>query len=178
MPVLIGADAIEAGERLRLRVCDSDRFSSDDAIGVVEVDISTLVEKEQETHDKNLQRRSDSLTADQPGMRVSGKLHWSVQFYPLWQMGPEELQSKIKNIAAARQKRGEPPSGEAVPWWMEMVNKYFGEDIPDWVAERAERRKETLEWFTGEKERDELEAAAKPSEDLRSGVVQVSQLEY
>lgn len=86
-------------------------------------------------------------------------------------MGPEELHNRIDAMKTKR--RGEPMDSEvAPPWWMEYVTRYF-DGKPGWEEDRAERRKETLAWFTGEKQKDELEAAAKPSEDLRSGVVQV-----
>lgn len=177
--VLVHADAIESGERVRLRVCDSDRFSSDDAVGVVEVDISELVEKAQQRQHhstaNDLERRCDALTADQPGMRVSGRLHWSIQFFPLWQMSAEELHNRMQKVQMEKLgRKGEPPSDQPIPWWLDLVNRYFGDNLPPWIAEREERRKETMAWFTGEKERDEMEAAEKPSERLRSGVVQVS----
>ncbi|WVR07786.1 hypothetical protein IAU60_004829 [Kwoniella sp. DSM 27419] len=165
--VLISADAIEAGEKLRLRACDSDRFSADDDLGMVEVDLAELVD----THASKLHHRRDHLQADKPGMRSSGVLNWSVRFHPLWQMSPEEAQ---KRILAARQDRvntGEPPD-QAHPWWMDWIEKVVDGKDQKWVRERQERRKQTMAWFTGEREHDELEAAMKPSEEMRSGVLQ------
>jgi hypothetical protein len=45
-------------------------------------------------------------------------------------------------------------------------------DVPDWEAERAKRREDTVAWFTGEREREEAEAAAAPTDELRSGILQ------
>ncbi len=89
-------------------------------------------------------------------MKASGILDWSIRFCPLWQMplDPPRVDDKC-----------EPPDT-----WSTWFEK------PDWERERAKRRKETLAWFTGQKERDELEAAQPPG-DLKSGVLQVRSLD-
>ena len=165
--VLVSGDAIQSGERLRLRLCDSDRLSADDAIGIVEADLADLVDKTN-TSDGSLRRRRDMIQADKPGMKTSGSLDWSVRFCPLWQMPLEEMSRRLE-VKYKTQDRE--PIKPLKPWWLEWIEG-FVEDKPDWEAERATRRKETLAWFTGEKERDDMEAAAKPSNDLRSGVLQ------
>ncbi|OCF32225.1 hypothetical protein I316_06139 [Kwoniella heveanensis BCC8398] len=165
--VLVASDAIEAGEKLRLRASDSDRFSADDALGVVEVDLADLID----THADRMYHRVDPLTADRPGMRSSGFLDWSVQFHPLWQMPQEETQAKILEARTQRNRDCEPPE-DCTPWWLDMVDKLIDGKEEKWVKERQEKRKETMAWFTGEKERDEIEAGTKPSEDIRSGILQ------
>ncbi|WVR00367.1 hypothetical protein IAU59_007510 [Kwoniella sp. CBS 9459] len=165
--VLVASDAIEAGEKLRLRASDSDRFSADDALGVVEVDLADLVD----THSDKMYHRCDPLTADRPGMRSSGSLSWSVQFHPLWQMSQEETQAKVLQAREQRNSDCEPPDNR-IPWWVEWIDKMVEGKDEKWVQERHEKRKETMAWFTGEKERDELEAGMKPSEDIRSGILQ------
>jgi Ca2+-dependent lipid-binding protein len=166
--VLVTSDSIEAGERLRIRVVDSDRFSADDAMGRLEIDLADLVDQSIASGDQ-LHRRQDPLKADRPGMKTSGHLNWSVRFCPLWQMQPEEMMQRMQSIKEAR-RRAEPSDLEP-PWWLKMIQE-IAVDKPDWENERAERRKETLAWFTGERERDEMEAAVRPSDDLRSGILQ------
>jgi hypothetical protein len=169
--VLVTSDAIESGERIRLRVCDSDRFSSDDALGIVELDLADLADEASRT--PHLIRRTDELRADRPGMRAQGVLHWSVRFCGLWQLPEEEIRRRSAE-AKAKKGKGEPSEVEArEPWWLGAVRRWVG-DPPGWEEQRKDRRKETLEWFTGEKARDEMEAAEKPSEERRSGVLQVS----
>ena len=160
-------DAIQSGERLRLRLCDSDRLSADDVIGMVDNDLAELIE-ETSTTDGSYHRHRDPLKADQPGMTTAGILDWSVRFCPLWQMPLEEMSRRLED---KRKTQMYEPVNVLQPWWMEWIGR-FVEDKPDWESARAERRKETMAWFTGEKERDEMEAAAKPSDDLRSGVLQ------
>lgn len=168
MAVLVDAETIEVGEKLVLRVCDSDRFSADDSMGVVEVDVANLIET---STDKKLQqsnglvRRIDPLTSERPGMRTQGDLEWSVCFYPLWKVPQDELE---KRVLAVRDRRGE--GHTTPPWWLEWLEKYM--DKPDWEKEREEKRKDTLELFTGERARDEIEASMKPPADICSGILQ------
>lgn len=164
--VLVTADAIEAGDRLRIRVVDSDRFSADDTIGIVEMDLADLVEESMSI--SSPRRRQDHLYAEKRGMKASGELDWSVRFCRLWQM-PED--QKKRRVEAAREKRiGEPEITEA-PWWLKLIQGVSAE-TPEWEKERSKRRKETLAWFTGETEREEIEAASRPSDELRSGILQ------
>jgi hypothetical protein len=169
--VLVSADAIESGERLRLRLVDSDRFSADDSMGVVEVEIPELVEQaESFTPDQGPIRRVDMLTPERPGMKTSGKLEWSVRFCPLWTLSPEELERRIESKMHVRP--GEPGAKDmALPPWLSWIERYM--DVPDWEADREKRRQETIAWFTGEREREEIEAAAPPTDELRSGILQV-----
>lgn len=169
---MISADAIESGERLRVRLVDSDRFSSDDSMGVVEVEIPELVEQgESLPSDQPPIRRIDRLTPERSGMRTSGQLEWSVRFFPLWTMSQEELEKRVKDRIQMRP--GEPTEADmSLPSWLQWINNYM--DVPDWAEERKQRRQETIAWFTGEREREEVEAAAAPHDELRSGILQVS----
>ena len=148
---------------------DSDRFSADDAIGVVEVDLAQLID-ENTTADGELRRRRDPLSADSPGMKTQGMLEWSVRFCPLWQMPLEEMSRRMEKTRGTRKTE---PDEVVTPWWMEFIGRFI-EDKPEWEGERAKKRQETLAWFTGEKERDQMEAESRASEDLRSGILQVS----
>nr|XP_019010216.1 uncharacterized protein I206_04684 [Kwoniella pini CBS 10737]OCF48997.1 hypothetical protein I206_04684 [Kwoniella pini CBS 10737] len=168
--ILVSADAIEAGERLRIRACDSDRFSADDAMGVVELDLAEIVD----THSRKLHHRRDEFQADTPGMKCSGSLNWSIQFHGLWQMSEEELKQRTKQskVSSGREDMN-PPEMDKVPIWMEMLSRIVDtKNEEKWYANREKKRKETLAWFTGEKERDTLEVQGKPDENLRSGILQ------
>lgn len=83
-------------------------------------------------------------------------------------MSASEMESRLKEKKVGRRK-GDCTDNQ--PWYFDWIEKFIGEK-PDWVGERDERRKETTRWFTGERERDELEVLEKPSHDLRSGVLQ------
>jgi hypothetical protein len=71
------------------------------------------------------------------------------------------------------ERKGEPTKEDMIlPSWMKWMESYM--DVPNWEEERKQRRQETLAWFSGEREREAMEAEVKPSEKLRSGVLQVS----
>ena len=165
-PVLVPADAIAIGEKLRLRVCDSDRFSADDLVGVVEVDVAEMVVLASQHKGDEPFERHDALKADRPGMRVQGELEWSIRFHPLWQMPAAELEKRVATMRNNRIGEGSTPA----PWWLEWLDKYC--EVPQWERERARRRQETIDMITGERMRDEIEAAGKPTPDLPSGVLQ------
>lgn len=141
-------------------------------MGTIEVEIADLVEQAQKTDpSQGLHRRWDELRADRSGMRVQGVLEWSVRFYPLWQMSEKEMHERAASEHSER--KGEPTKEDMIlPSWMKWMESYM--DVPNWEEERKQRRQETLAWFSGEREREAMEAEVKPSEKLRSGVLQVS----
>lgn len=116
------------------------------------------------------EKQKTELQAERPGFSAKGSLIWSVRFCPLWQMPPEQLRERHNSMQ--QPKKGE-PTNLVDPWWLQAVRRFAG-DAPEWEQERKERRKEALAWITGEKERDEMEAAEKPTDAYRSGVLQVS----
>ena len=165
--LLVPAESVEVGEKLRLKVCDSDRFSMDDAIGRITVDLAEIIEKSEkfEGHGYQLFRRCDDLEPDQPGMKVQGQIDWSVRFFPLWQIPQPEFE---RRLAAIKDRRGEGKT--TPPWWLQWLEDWM--EKPDWEKERGDRRKEMVEYFTGERERDELEAAMPPTDEFPAGVLQ------
>ena len=171
-PVLIPSDALKSYERIRLRVVDADRFSSDDDVGVVEVDLRTLVENERvRSPDSPLHRYNSPLKADRAGMEASGNLEWSVRFCPVWEMPVHEFE--MRWAETRKSKKGEPgPDDGTKPEWLAWLMKSLSR--PEWEVERAERRDETMAWLCGQKEREEMEALARPTDDLPSGILQVS----
>lgn len=164
--LLVPGESIEVGEQLLLKVCDSDRFSADDSIGQVKVDIAEIIEQSvQAGHGYELFRRHDDLEPEHPGMRAQGQLDWSVRFFPLWQIPMDDFHRRLDEI---KDRRGE---GKTVaPWWLKWLDDWT--EKPEWETERAKRRKEMVEYITGERERDEIEAAMPPTGQFPSGVLQ------
>ncbi|CAK9786018.1 hypothetical protein CC85DRAFT_285706 [Cutaneotrichosporon oleaginosum] len=164
--LLVSGESIEVGEQLLLKVCDSDRFSVDDAIGQVKVDIADIIEQsEQAGPGYELFRRHDDLEPEHPGMRVQGQIDWSVRFFPLWKIPVDEFHRRLEAI---KDRRGE---GKTVaPWWLQWLDDWM--EKPEWETERAKRRKEMVEYITGERQRDEIEAAMPPTGEFPSGVLQ------
>jgi hypothetical protein len=137
-------------------------------MGVVEVELSDLVERGKASSTEELDRRADELQGERPGMRTSGTLHWSVKFHGNWEMAPEEVHERL--MKRKKDIKGQPDDIET-SWWIEQIKKFVGEP-PTWAEDRKQRRQEAVAWITGEKEKDEMEVSDPPSSELRSGVLQ------
>ncbi|ODO05669.1 hypothetical protein I350_04728 [Cryptococcus amylolentus CBS 6273] len=165
--VLVTADAIESGDILRIRSNDADRFSADDTLGVVLIDLASLIACSS-SNGGGLQKRSDPFIADRPGMRASGTLNWSVEFCPLWQMPPEEANERLN---ASGQPITTPQGPE--PSWLTWVKSLLPGDETDneWLKNRKRRREDAKAWIAGKKEREVLEAEVGASEARLAGIL-------
>ncbi|KAG7562247.1 hypothetical protein FFLO_02333 [Filobasidium floriforme] len=178
--VLVVSDAIESGERIRIVVYDADRFSADDAIGMVDIDLADLLEKgNHRSERKDMMEEQTDLVPTKNGMPAQGRLFWSHAFYPLWKM-PED--GKAQQAAGEEEwqheKHGNDDIGTGREGQVQMpglIYSLMGRLAPDpfpWEAERRKRRMESIAWLTGERARETLEASVKPSMDRRSGILQ------
>lgn len=163
--LLVSEETIDSGEKLRLRVCDSDRFSADDALGIIEVDVAEIVDQSTRASGEQLFYRRSDLQPEHPGMRVQGSVDWSVRFFPLHKISQQELERRIEEN---KDKRGE--GSTPAPWWLEWLDKWC--EKPEWEKEREVRRKEMVQYFSGERVREEIEAGGKPGPNHPSGVLQ------
>ncbi|WVN84973.1 uncharacterized protein L203_100110 [Cryptococcus depauperatus CBS 7841] len=162
--VMVRADTVELGDFFRIRANDADRFSADDTLGAVFVDLASLIS----SSSNELQHRSDPFVADQPGMKASGILNWSVRFCPLWQMSREESDAKLGDSKKLRLK-AEPP-GAPDPYWLTLMKSFLPKE-EDWHKERTKRREEAKAWLEGKKDRELLEAQEPANNDRPSGVL-------
>lgn len=94
-------------EKLRLTVFDSDRFSADDELGIVEVSLADLIsvsrisDHQPPTGGLGLQFRSDALRRGRArDSATKGKLNWSVAYFPIWQV-PMEAESAPSTFTEA-----------------------------------------------------------------------------
>lgn len=74
--VLITPDQLLEKEKLCLTVCHSDRISSDNVLGKVEVDLQTAVQSP-----GTMTTHNSELAARLPGFTVQGSLSWSVGYF-------------------------------------------------------------------------------------------------
>lgn len=161
-------------------VYDADRFSADDAIGMVDMDLADLLEKgNHRSEKKDMMEEQTDLVPTKNGMPAQGRLFWSHAFYPLWKM-PED--GKAQKAAGEEEwqheKHGDDDIGTGREGQVQMpglIYSLMGRLAPDpfpWEAERRKRRMESIAWLTGERARETLEASVKPSMDRRSGILQ------
>ena len=75
----VGQEELNAQERLRIQLWDSDRTSADDDLGRIEVDIKELM-RSKESKGKMWQRE-DSFIGMDGGSSMPGKLSWEVGYF-------------------------------------------------------------------------------------------------
>lgn len=101
--ILVSAEELNAEERLRLQLWDSDRWTADDDLGRVEVDLKELMHKP-ETHNKMLDRE-DRFTGQDPDEKMAGTLQWSVGYFSKVRITDKQLeQQKVDEEIRTREK--------------------------------------------------------------------------
>ncbi|KAJ8608370.1 hypothetical protein MRB53_039710 [Persea americana] len=78
--ILVTPEEINVSERLRVQLWDSDRFTADDDLGRIEVDLEELM-KSPETNGQ-LHNRVDGFRNLKAGEEMPGKLEWQVGYFP------------------------------------------------------------------------------------------------
>ena len=93
--ILVGPEELNAQERLRVQLWDSDRVSADDDLGRIEVDLKELMHS-QSTLGKMCDR-TDGFQALEGDDTMPGTLDWSVGYFPKTRIQQEELdQQKVE----------------------------------------------------------------------------------
>lgn len=77
--LLVTPEELNVDERLRVQLWDSDRFSADDDLGRIEVDLKHLM-KDEKTNGK-MHKRCDGFRALKKGDGMPGKLDWDVGYF-------------------------------------------------------------------------------------------------
>jgi hypothetical protein len=77
--LLVTPEELNVNERLRLQLWDSDRFTADDDLGRIEVDLKHIMKSEQ-TNGK-MHKRCDGFRALKKGEDMPGKLEWNIGYF-------------------------------------------------------------------------------------------------
>ncbi|KAL7939667.1 hypothetical protein V8C35DRAFT_287318 [Trichoderma chlorosporum] len=77
--VLVTPEELNINERLRIQLWDSDRFTADDDLGRIEVDLKELMQNE--NSNGRMWQRTDGFKALKYGDDMPGKLEWSVGYF-------------------------------------------------------------------------------------------------
>ncbi len=172
--VLVDSDHVANGEHLIIRVYDSDRFSSDDTLGQVDIDLLKLVEKSADDS-SSLRRQTNTLRAAHTGMKVEGTLDWSWGFFPIRKMpslSEEKVEINKEEVAAEKTGTNTGREGDAEePGLLYKLMRGMAPEPFAWEHDRRQRRMESLAWLTGQRARESMEASLPPTEDYRSGVL-------
>ena len=90
--ILVTPEELNAHERLRVQLWDSDRGSADDDLGRIEIDLKELMANSK-SHGK-MWHRSDEFQSLDDGEKMPGVLDWSVGYFSKSGIQPEQLQKQ------------------------------------------------------------------------------------
>lgn len=93
--ILVSAEELNAEEKLRLQLWDSDKHTADDDLGRVEVDLKQLISKS-ESHNQ-MQDREDRFTGQDPDEEMPGTLQWSVGYFSKVRILQQQLEQQTVN---------------------------------------------------------------------------------
>ena len=105
--VLVGPEELNARERLRVQIWDSDRNSADDSLGRVEVDLSELMNSSQSK--SRIWDRRDEFIAQDADEKLPGTIEWSVGYFGKVslqdeQMAHQKVEPDVKSVQELKDK--------------------------------------------------------------------------
>jgi len=159
--ILVTPEELNADERLRLQLWDSDKWTADDDLGRVEVSLKELM-NDRETCNR-IQNREDRFTGEDAEEKMPGHLVWSVGYFSKTRITDEQLQHQTVNedIRTKQQMK------DHVSQLSENKLRESGKppSDPEVQQQKAQDYKEL--------EDDMIISAAPPGEDFVSGILSV-----
>ncbi|KAI0398109.1 hypothetical protein F5Y17DRAFT_412319 [Xylariaceae sp. FL0594] len=93
--ILVTPEEVNAQEKLRLQLWDSDKWTADDDLGRVEVDLKALM-RNKETSNR-IQEREDRFTGEDIEEKMPGTLTWSVGYFAKTRITKQQLEQQTFN---------------------------------------------------------------------------------
>ena len=90
--LLVGPDELNAKERLRVQLWDSDKMSADDDLGRIELDLGEIMGNPNSKG--KMCDRTDGFKALNDGEIMPGTLDWSVGYFAKQRVQPEQLEKQ------------------------------------------------------------------------------------
>lgn len=87
--ILVTPEEVNAEEKLRLQLWDSDKWSADDDLGRVEIDLKSLMKSP-----NKIQDREDRFAGQDPDETMPGSLTWSVGYFSKMRITSAELEQQ------------------------------------------------------------------------------------
>lgn len=105
--VLVGQEQLNADERLRIQLWDSDRLSADDDLGKIEVSLKELMHNAKSK--ARMWDRHDGFLGFESGKGMPGSLDWSVGYFPKTRIQDEQFECQtfdpdVKNMEQLKEK--------------------------------------------------------------------------
>ncbi|KAI0428677.1 hypothetical protein F5Y09DRAFT_312266 [Xylaria sp. FL1042] len=93
--ILVTPEEVNADERLRLQIWDSDKWTADDDLGRVEVSLKDLMRNSKTLN--RIQDREDRFTGEDVEEEMPGSLVWSVGYFSKTRITKEQLEAQTFN---------------------------------------------------------------------------------
>ncbi len=158
--VLVSPEELNAGERLRVQLWDSDRTSADDDLGRIEVDLHELMHD----HRSNgrMWDRRDRFKAAEAGKEEPGWLDWSVGYFAKTRITEKQLQQQkaepdVKTLDQLKEK----VSKDAERKLREAINRDESREISQQKAQDLKVRE------------DKMIISAPPPHDYPTGIFSI-----
>ncbi|TVY52813.1 Meiotically up-regulated gene 190 protein [Lachnellula cervina] len=93
--LLVSPEELNAEEKLRLQLWDSDKYTADDDLGRVEVDLKELMHNPKTKN--QLCDREDRLKGQDPNENMPGTISWSVGYYSKTRITEDQLATQTED---------------------------------------------------------------------------------
>ncbi|KAM0721598.1 hypothetical protein Q7P37_002523 [Cladosporium fusiforme] len=168
--LLVTPEELNVDERLRVQLWDSDRFSADDDLGRIEVDLKHLM-KDEKTNGK-MHKRCDGFRALKKGDGMPGKLDWDVGYFSktriqACQMAQQSYDPEIRNMEQLKDRVDE------------VCKRRLREStIKDGASDKAEKELEQQKAQELKATQDNMIITAPPPDGYPSGIfsIQIHQI--
>ena len=161
--LLVTPEELNVDERLRVQLWDSDRFTADDDLGRIEVDLKHLM-KGEETNGR-MHKRCDGFRALKKGQDMPGKLEWNVGYFSKTRIQDCQLKSQtydpdIRTMAQLKESVDTSCANKLRE--ASIKERDSGRDKRELEQQRAQELKAT---------QDNMIISAPPPDDYPSGIL-------
>ncbi|KAI9818058.1 MAG: hypothetical protein M1827_000682 [Pycnora praestabilis] len=158
--LLVGPDELNAEERLLLKLWDSDRYTADDDLGQIAVDLKEIM-KDPRSKGK-IWHRKDSFQALDADEKMPGDLEWSVGYFAKTKLLPSQLahqheDPEINDMGSLKQKVAKEAEGKL----REATEKDESYEIEQQKAQMLKQ------------EADKMIISSPPDEEYPSGIFSI-----
>ena len=158
--VLVGPDELNAGERLRVQLWDSDRTSADDDLGRVDVDLKELMQDSRSTG--RMWDRRDAFKGAEADKQEPGYIEWSVGYFAKTRISEEQLrQQKIEPDVKTIEQLKEKISNDTERKLREAINRDESRELSQQKAQDLKIRE------------DKMIVSAPPPHDYPTGIFSI-----
>lgn len=158
--ILVTPEELNADEKLRLQLWDSDKYTADDDLGRVEVDVRELMHSEK-TKNKMCDRE-DRFVGEDPDEKMPGSVQWSVGYFEKTQITEEQLA-----------KQTEDPNIKTIEDLKKQVSESAEHKLREATAQNESKEIKQQKQEDFKEREDALIISAPPPNDHLSGIFSI-----